>query len=235
MRRDAVRGTARGLRPGSRKAALEVYERQLRPALASDGVGWLCAPLALRSTGTGAAPGSRSGARLARIARLFNFYAYEGNLPAAAAFSGRSSARARGGGGPRARGDLYGQIGDFDQASRYIYTSLPPGRVPPGSPGREARARSAVHGSHRGRTVRRPRARAASRFAAPSPRSTQARRAQRLAFADSGRQRPGRRVRDRRGARRWLPQPGARAHDLHGDYGREFAGVTRSRRDDRPE
>ena len=74
---------------GSRKAALEVYERQFDPrwprAIVSDYDALLSRDGLYRERRRSLqAEAARSGASLARIARLFNVYEYEGNLPAAA-------------------------------------------------------------------------------------------------------------------------------------------------------
>ncbi len=83
---------------------------------------------------------ARGNAPLATVSRLFNFYAYEGNLPAAAKLL-QSLESARGANWSAAdlqlAAELYSQIGDLDQASRYLYTLYLQGGMVPGSPDRE--------------------------------------------------------------------------------------------------
>src|SRR6185369_4932403 len=84
----------------------------------------------------------RGGATLARTAHLFNIYAYEGNRPAASrVLEGYEASRGTAQWDPRDLelvADLYAQIGDYDQASRYLYTLYLTGAISPGADGREA-------------------------------------------------------------------------------------------------
>ncbi len=132
-------------RAGRRKEAVAVYEQVFDPlwprAIAADyytllsryGIYRERRRALQQQVAGGAAP-------LSTVGRLFNFYAYEGNLPAAGRLL-TSLESTRKGAWPATdlelAASLYGQIGDFDQASRYVYSLYLQGGFAPGSAERE--------------------------------------------------------------------------------------------------
>ncbi len=133
-------------RLGDRLSALAVYERAFDPlwprAVAADYYALLTRygeyRQRRRSLQTDAA---KTGASINSIGRLFNIYAYEGNLSACSRLL--ESAESSRGTGEWASSDLelfanlYAQVGDFDQASRFAYSLYVQGAMQPGAPGRE--------------------------------------------------------------------------------------------------
>jgi cellulose synthase operon protein C len=130
---------------GQRDKALAVYESRFDPlwprAVASDYYALLSRYGRYRAARRALQDAvAKPGTPLPTVARLFNFYAYEGNLPAAAKLLGGYEAARGGAWGTddlRFVASLYAQIGDYDQASRYLYTLYLAGGVAPGSAGRE--------------------------------------------------------------------------------------------------
>lgn len=131
---------------GERARALAVYEEQFTPrwprAIAADYYTLLSRyglyRMRRRDFQTKVSAGN---APLGVVARLFNFYAYEGNLPAAARLlEGYEAARGTSqwtDGDLELAGGLYAQIGDYDNATRYYHTLYLQGALQHGAPRRE--------------------------------------------------------------------------------------------------
>ncbi len=133
-------------RLGDRNSALLVYERSFDPlwprAVASDYYALLTRyGLYRERRRTLQNDASKPGASVNTVARLFNIYAYEGNLPAGARLL--ESVEASRGTVEWTPADLelfanlYAQVGDYDQASRFIYSLYVQGSMQPGAPDRE--------------------------------------------------------------------------------------------------
>lgn len=133
-------------RLGDRASALTVYERSYDPlwprAVAADYYALLTRYGLYRERRRALQNDAvKPGASVNSVARLFNFYAYEGSLSAGARLL--ESVEAGRGTVEWSSADLelfanlYAQIGDYDNASRYVYSLYLQGAMQPGAPDRE--------------------------------------------------------------------------------------------------
>lgn len=133
-------------RLGDRNSALVVYERAFDPlwprAVAADYYALLTRyGLYRERRRTLQVDAAKPGASINTVGRLFNIYAYEGNLASGSRLLD-SIESSRGttewsGSDLELFANLYAQVGDFDQASRYVYSLYVQGAMQPGAPDRE--------------------------------------------------------------------------------------------------
>ncbi len=207
---------------GQRQQALGVYERVFDPlwprAVAADYYALLSRyglyPQRRRALQAEVAAGS---APFATVARLFNFYAYEGNLPAGERLLASVESSKKGTAWPSSdlelAANLYVQVDDLDQASRYLYSLYLQNGLAPGSADRE-RILSPVPVPHQ-----RPRrdpigARRHLHVCRRRPDRSSSRGTQRTPFTDPCREQSGGGVSRRGVTCGWLHERRARALDL---------------------